>query len=98
SLGKAVANMTTDFFGIVHYDVWAQTYASKPFDATAEQTITAIPGVRRAQPLLPNNARLAGTDAQLFGLPERPMYTPDLVAGTWYSDAQARSGAPVAVI
>jgi putative ABC transport system permease protein len=98
SLGNAVANWTTDFFGIVHYDVWAQTYASKPFDATAQQTITAIPGVRRAQPLLTNNARLAGTDAQLFGLPERPMYTPDVVAGSWYSDAQARSGAAVAVI
>ena len=98
SLGEAVAKMSTDFFNIVHYDVWAQTYASRPFDATAERTITAIPGVRRAQPLLSNNARLAGTDAQLFGLPERPMYTPDLEAGSWYSDAQARSGARVAVI
>jgi putative ABC transport system permease protein len=98
SLGKAVADMSTHFFGIVHYDVWAQTYASKPFDATAEQTIAAIPGVRRAQPVLTNNGRLAGAEAQLFGLPERPLYTPEVVAGTWYSDAQARSGAHVAVI
>jgi putative ABC transport system permease protein len=98
SLGKAVANMSTHFFSVVHYDVWAQTYASKPFDATAERTISAIPGVRRAQPLLSNTARLAGTDAQLYGLPERPMYTPDLVAGSWYSDAQARTGAPVVVV
>ena len=98
SLGKAVANMNTDFFDIVHYDVWAQTYASKPFDATAQKTISSIPGVREAQPLLTNNARLAGTTAQLFGLSERPMYTPDLVAGNWYSDAQARSNARVAVI
>ena len=90
--------MSTDFFDIVHYDVWAQTYASKPFDATAQKTISSIPGVREAQPLLTNNARLAGTTAQLFGLSERPMYTPDLVAGSWYSDAQARSNARVAVI
>ena len=54
--------------------------------------------MREAQPLLTNDARVAGTDAQLFGLPERPMYTPDLVAGNWYSDAQARSGARVAVV
>jgi putative ABC transport system permease protein len=98
SLGKAVANMSTYFFDTVHYDVWAQTYASKPFDATAETTITAIPGVREAQPVLSNNARIAGTEAQLYGLPERPMYTPDLDAGEWYSDAQARSGGRVAVI
>jgi putative ABC transport system permease protein len=98
SLGKAVANMTTDFFDSVRYDVWAQTYASKPFDAGAQRTIAAIAGVAEAQPVLTNNARLAGTEAQLYGLPQRPMYTPDLVAGGWYGDAQARSGAPVAVI
>jgi putative ABC transport system permease protein len=98
SLGKAVATMSTDFFNIVHYDVWAQTYASKPFNGAAQKTITSIPGVREAQPLLTNNARMAGTTAQLFGLPERPMYTPDLVAGSWYSDAGARAKARVAVI
>jgi putative ABC transport system permease protein len=98
SLGKAVANMSTDFFDTVHYDVWAQTYASKPFDATVEKTITSIPGVREAQPVLSNNARAGGTTAQLYGLSERPMYTPDLIAGHWYSDAQARSRARVAVI
>jgi ABC-type lipoprotein release transport system permease subunit len=54
--------------------------------------------VREAQPLLTNNARMAGTTAQLFGLPERPLYTPDLVAGSWYSDAQARANARVAVL
>jgi putative ABC transport system permease protein len=90
--------MSTEFFDTVHYDVWAQTYASKPFDATAEKTLTAIPGVREAQPVLSNGARAAGTTAPLFGLSERPMYTPDLVAGNWYSDAQARSHARVAVI
>jgi hypothetical protein len=90
--------MTTDFFDTVQYDVWAQTYASKPFDATAHKAITSIPGVREAQSLLTNNARVAGTTAQLYGLSERPMYTPDLVAGNWYSDAQARTSARVVVI
>jgi putative ABC transport system permease protein len=98
SLGKAVATMSTDFFDAVHYDVWAQTFASKPFDATAQKTISSIPGVREAQPLLTNNARVAGTSAQLYGLSERPMYTPDLVAGNWYSDTQARTSARVVVI
>jgi putative ABC transport system permease protein len=98
SLGTAVANMSTSFFDRVHYDVWVQTFASKPFDATAHKTIASIPGVREAQPLLSNNARVAGTSVQLFGLPDRPLYTPQLVAGNWYSDAQARSNARVAVI
>jgi len=98
SLGTAVANMSTSFFDSLHYDVWAQTYAGKPFNATAQKTIASIPGVRAAQPLLTNNGRAAGTTAQLYGLPERPMYKPELVAGNWYSDAQARSNAHVAVI
>ena len=51
--------MSTEFFGIVHYDIWAQTYASKPFDATAQKTIRSIRGVREAQPLLTNDARNA---------------------------------------
>ena len=98
SLGTGVGNMVTSFFDSVRYDVWAQTYASKPFNATAQKTITAIPGVREAQPLLTNNGRVAGTTAQLYGLSERPMYKPELVAGNWYSDAQARANAHVAVI
>ena len=72
SLGKAVANMSTDFFDIVHYDVWAQTYASKPFDATAQKTISSIPGVREAQPLLTNNARVAGTRRSSTASPSGP--------------------------
>ena len=98
SLGIAVANMSTSFFDSLHYDVWAQTYASKPFNAAAQSTIASVPGVAKAQPLLTNNARVAGTAAQLYGLPERPLYTPKLVAGNWYSDGQARTAARVAVI
>lgn len=98
SLGKAVANMSTFFFDRLHYDVWAQTYASKPFNTTAQKAITSIPGVRAAQPLLTNNARIAGTDTQLYGLAERPLYTPQLIAGRWYSPSEARANAHVAVI
>jgi putative ABC transport system permease protein len=98
SLGTGVANMVTGFFDSVRYDVWAQTYASKPFKATAQKTISSIAGVREAQPLLTNNGRVAGTTAQLYGLSERPMYKPELVAGDWYSDTQARAKAHVAVI
>jgi putative ABC transport system permease protein len=98
SLGTAVANMTTGFFDSLRYEVWAQTYASKPFNATAQKTISSIPGVRAAQPLLSNNGRAAGTTVQLYGLSERPMYKPEVVAGEWYSDAQARANAHLAVI
>jgi len=47
-------------FDSVRYDIWAQTYASKPFNATAQKTITSISGVREAQPLLTNNGPVTG--------------------------------------
>lgn len=98
SLGTAVANMTTGFFDSLHFDIWAQTYASKPFNAAAQSTIASVPGVGKVQPLLTNNARVAGTTAQFYGLPHDPMYLPDLEKGRWYTNAQARNGAPVAVV
>ncbi|MGZ6638426.1 MAG: ABC transporter permease [Solirubrobacteraceae bacterium] len=98
SLGKAVGNMTTGFFDSLHFDVWVQTYASKPFTSAAPSTIKSVPGVREAQPVLSNNARVAGTNIQLWGLVQKPWYVPELVSGHWYTSAQARTNAPVAVI
>jgi putative ABC transport system permease protein len=98
SLGKSVGNMTTGFYDNLHFDVWAQTYASKPFKATAPDTIKSVDGVRAVQPVLSNNARVAGKNAQLWGVVERAWYMPEITSGHWYTSAQARANAPVTVV
>jgi putative ABC transport system permease protein len=98
ALGTSVGNMTSGYFDQSRWDIWLQTYASKPFDASAQKTISSIPGVKEAQPLLTNNARVAGTSTMLNGVSHTPMYMPQIVAGHWYTDAQARTNAAVAVV
>ena len=98
ALGTSVGNMTSGYFDQSRWDVWIQTYASKPFDASAQKKISSLPGVKEAQPLLTNNAQVAGTTTMLTGLARNPMYLPELVAGHWYTDTQARTNQPVAVV
>lgn len=98
ALGTSVGDLTRGFFANARWDVWATTYASKPFDAAALRTVAGLPGVAETQPLLTNGARAAGANVQAWGLPDDPMYEPELVAGRWYSPQEVRSRAPVAVI
>jgi putative ABC transport system permease protein len=98
ALGTSVGNMTSGYFDQSRWDIWLQTYASKSLDASAQKTITSIQGVKEAQPLLTNNAQVAGTTTMLMGVAQTPMYRPEIVAGRWYTAAQARSNANVGVI
>ena len=98
ALGTSVGDMTRAFFDDARWDVWATTYASKPFTPDGERRIKTLPGVAEAQPMLTNGTRIAGSRTYSFGLAPRPMYEPDAVAGRWYTAAEARAGARVAVI
>jgi len=98
SLGTSVANLTHGFFERSDWDVWVQTYASKPFDASAAGTIAAVPGVQRAEPMLTNGADVAGKTAYVWGLADDPMFLPMLTAGRWYRPAQTRSRARVVIL
>lgn len=98
ALGTSVGDLTRGFFANARWDVWATTYASTPLDAASLRTVAALPGVAETQPLLTNAARVEGTDVQAWGLPDDPMYEPELVAGRWYTPEEVRSRAPVAVI
>ena len=91
ALGTSVGNMTRAFFDDARWDVWASTYASKPFRPGGERLVKAIPGVREAQPMLSNTTRIAGRSVFTFGLAQRPMYAPTLSAGRWYTAAQERA-------
>lgn len=98
ALGTSVGNLTQGFFANVRWDITATTYASKPFDAEALRTVASLPGVAETQPLLTNGARVEGKNVQAWGLPDNPMYEPELVAGRWPTPQEVRSRARVAVI
>ncbi|UUY04269.1 FtsX-like permease family protein [Svornostia abyssi] len=98
ALGTSVGNLTQGFFANVRWDITATTYASKPFDAEALRTVASLPGVAETQPLLTNGARVEGKNVQAWGLPDDPMYEPELVAGRWPTPQEVRSRARVAVI
>lgn len=98
ALGTSVGNLSEGFFSTARWDVWATTYASKPFDAQALRTVASLPGVAQAQPLLTNAARVSGANVQAWGLPENPMYDPELVAGRWPTAQEVRDRTRVAVV
>ena len=79
-------------------DVRLWTTSRQLFDARALQTIEATPGVARAQPALVNNAKLAGEEAFVWGVPREPLFRYRLSDGRWFSVAEERARERVAVI
>jgi putative ABC transport system permease protein len=98
SLGTSVADTTRAFFDDSKWDVWATTYASRPFDADAARVIAATPGVQRADPLLTNAVKIEGRTGEIWGVSPRPMYRSPIAEGRYFSAAEQRAGRPVAVV
>jgi putative ABC transport system permease protein len=98
SLGAGMAQTGRAHFDDNHFDVWIQAVASKPLGPDAGRLIAATDGVRTAQPWVQNNVRLEGRDAQAWGLPARPLMNTHLDAGRWYTDAEVKARAKVAVL
>src|SRR5690606_20372619 len=80
------------------FDVWVQSAASAPFEPEAGRLIDATEGVREAQPWLQNQVRFDDGDAQVWGLPVRPLMDMRVSDGRWYTDDEMASRAPVAVL
>ena len=76
--------------------VW--TSGRELFDARALRTIEATPGVARAQPALVSDAKLAGEEAFVWGVPRQPLFRYRLSDGRWFSAAEERAEERVAVI
>jgi putative ABC transport system permease protein len=98
SLGAGMTRTGSAHFDDNHFDVWIQAVASKPFGGDAGRLIASTAGVRNAQPWMQNNVRLEGRDAQAWGLPAHPLIDPRVDTGRWYTDAEVRARAQVAVL
>lgn len=79
-------------------DVRLWTSGRELFDARAERTIAATPGVARAQPALTSDAELGGEEAFVWGVPREPLFRYRLSDGRWFSAAEERAEEHVAVI
>ena len=98
SVGAGVTKITGGWFDDNHFDTWVQPVSSKPFGPEQARVIDSTPGVRVAQPWLSNTVRVAGQDAQAWGLPAKPLMNTRVAEGRWYSSAEAHAGATVAVL
>ena len=98
SVGAGVTKITGGWFDDNHFDTWVQPVSSKPFGPEQGRVIDSTPGVRVAQPWLSNTVRVAGRDAQAWGLPAKPLMNTRVAEGRWYSSAEAHAGATVAVL
>jgi putative ABC transport system permease protein len=98
SLGTSVGNLTRDYYDDTHLDVWAGTYDSRPFTPQAQHALRSIPGVQAIQPVVQNSTKIAGNDAGLLGLVNRPWMRLRITGGRWYTPAEAAHGTNVAVL
>jgi putative ABC transport system permease protein len=79
-------------------DVRLWTTSRDLFDARALLTLEATPGVARAQPALVSDAKLAGEEAFVWGVPREPLFRYRLSDGRWFSAAEERARERVAVL
>jgi len=79
-------------------DLQVATGGRDLFDAEAEQAIRATPGVAEAEPVLKTTVLLDGRDAFVWGLESDPLLDHRLADGRWFTAAEDRDEARVAVV
>jgi putative ABC transport system permease protein len=97
-LGSAVAATTRGAWDEHGEDIAVWSSSSRPLDARAGRLIRGVAGVADVEPVLKNEVDLEGEEAFLWGLEQRTMFHHDVTAGRWYTAAEERTGARVAVI
>jgi putative ABC transport system permease protein len=77
--------------------VWVGA-SEQPFDRYAELVVRATPGVADAEPALVNQIRLGGQAGFVWGTKARTLFDYRLSDGRWYTPAEERANARVAVV
>ena len=98
ALMNSVTSTTEAAWNQLHYDLDLNTVVGKPLDAQADRLIRTTPGVTIAQPVLMNVVKAEGKDASVWGLPPRPMFDRDVVAGRWFTGREENGASAVTVI
>jgi putative ABC transport system permease protein len=94
-LGTGVSRTVQTSWNDHGWNIWLGS--GREFDARAEQLIRATPGVAAAEPVLDNAAEVRGQEANVWGVGARTRLRYRLAEGRWYTAAEERERAPVAV-
>ena len=98
ALAAAATETTRTSWGDHLDDVRIWTGGSATFDRRAERTIRSTPGVATIQPALVTDTELAGEDAVVWGVRQRPLFRYRVAGGRWFSAAEERARDRVLVI
>ena len=79
-------------------DVRISSQGRRPLDARAARLIRATPGVARIEPTVVTDVKLAGKDAIVWAVRPATMFHYRISAGRWYTPAEERTRARVAVV
>jgi putative ABC transport system permease protein len=98
SLAAAATETTRTSWDDHLEDVRIWTTGSAPFDRRAEQAIRSTPGVATIQPALVTDASVAGEDAVVWGVRQRPLFRYRVSGGRWFTAGEERARDRVLVI
>jgi putative ABC transport system permease protein len=79
-------------------DVKITAQGPQRFDAAAAHLIRATPGVASIEPMFVTDVGLAGKDAKIWAVVPKTMFHYRIADGRWYTPAEGRSQARVAVV
>jgi putative ABC transport system permease protein len=96
--GSGVANTSKAAWGDHGEDVKVTDQGQRYLDARAEQLIRSTPGVAAVEPMFVSDANLADTSAKVWAVVPTTMFHYRLAAGRWYTAAEAKARARVAVV
>jgi putative ABC transport system permease protein len=94
-LGTGVSRTVQASWSDHGWNIWLGS--GRELDADAERLIRTTPGVAAAEPMLDNVADVRGHEASLWGVQARTRLRYRLAEGRWYTAAEERARAPVAV-
>jgi ABC-type lipoprotein release transport system permease subunit len=97
-LGTSIGNLTHSAWSDHRWEIWVGSSMRRPFDAQTEALIRAMPGVADARPVLTNDVRANGSTGFVWGVPAKTLFGYDLTDGRWYTPAEERAHARVAVL
>lgn len=97
-LAAGISNASRASWGDHGEDVRVSSQGRRPLDAQAARLIRATPGVATIEPTFVTDVKLAGKDAIVWAVRHATMFHYRISAGRWYTPAEERARARVAVV
>lgn len=98
ALGAGITQVVHEGWDDRDWQILLGSNLRRPLDARAAELIRSTPGVAGVEPVLMTDVRVGGQDAFIYGLGARTSFRYRLDEGRWYTAAEDRAGARVAVV